>query len=103
MRKGAARIGSHAAEAMTGLLPKGSGGAPSEVKPEIWQDWEVFADMAAELGDRAAALAVAAENGLGAGRVGAADDLEGLSADKAFVLIGRSCSACHGRFRVETD
>ncbi len=101
VREGAARIAAHGGDAMTRLFPEGSGHAPSEVKPEVWRDWQAFSEMAAELEARATALRLAADNGLGAGIP--SQPLAEQPANEVFVKIGRSCSACHSRFRIETE
>jgi len=101
VRDGAARIAAHGGDAMTRLFPEGSGHAPSEVKPEVWQDWQAFSELAAELEARATALGLAAGNGLGAGTP--SGPLAEQPANEVFVQVGRSCSACHSRFRIETD
>ncbi|MFA3920677.1 c-type cytochrome [Ruegeria hyattellae] len=120
-------ISRHAGEALTRLFPEGSLDAPSEAKPEIWQDWDAFSAMAEKLRVTADGLAEASENGLemsgeapavggimgdqggsmmGGGMmgIGAGSDMMDLSqmpADGVFTMMGQVCSACHTRFRVE--
>ncbi|WP_170761413.1 c-type cytochrome [Ruegeria lacuscaerulensis] len=57
-------ISRHAGEALTKLFPEGSLDAPSEAKPEIWQDWDAFSALADQLRVMADGLADASENGL---------------------------------------
>ncbi|WP_170394389.1 c-type cytochrome [Ruegeria arenilitoris] len=120
-------ISRHAGEALTKLFPKGSLDAPSEAKPEIWQDWEAFSTLADQLRVMADGLAEASENGLMmAGEAPAVGDMMGgqggsmmggstigtgvganmmdlsqMPVDGVFTMMGQVCSACHTRFRVE--
>ncbi|MFV1601571.1 MULTISPECIES: c-type cytochrome [unclassified Phaeobacter] len=64
VREEAQTIQTHAGEVLTGLFPTGSDGHPSDAKPEIWADWEGFADLALQLETYSEGLALAAENGL---------------------------------------
>ena len=64
VRKEAARIKAHGGEAMTGLFPEGTDGAPSEAKPEIWSNWDEFETLAKRLEVLATGLDAAAANGL---------------------------------------
>ncbi|WP_170575212.1 c-type cytochrome [Ruegeria atlantica] len=71
-------ISRHAGEALTKLFPEGSLDAPSEAKPEIWQDWEAFSTLADQLRVMADGLAEASENGLMmAGETPAVGDMMG--------------------------
>ncbi|WP_170325366.1 c-type cytochrome [Ruegeria arenilitoris] len=120
-------ISHHAGEALTRLFPEGSLDAPSEAKPEIWQDWAAFSAMADQLRVTADGLAEASENGLmmagetnavggmmggqggsmmggdmmGAGAGSGMMDLSQMPADGVFTMMGQVCSACHTRFRIE--
>ncbi|WP_170387876.1 c-type cytochrome [Ruegeria atlantica] len=120
-------ISRHAGEALTKLFPEGSLDAPSEAKPEIWQDWEAFSALADQLRVMADGLAKASENGLmmagdapavgemmggqsgsmmGGSKMGTGAgtdmmDLSQMPADGVFTLMGQVCSACHTRFRVK--
>lgn len=42
-------IGQYAGETMTVLFPEGSIEGPSEARPEIWEDWPRFEELATEL------------------------------------------------------
>ncbi|MDA5095767.1 cytochrome c, partial [Aliiroseovarius sp. KMU-50] len=64
VRQAAATFSDHAGESMTTLFPEGSGGMPSEAKDAIWERWEEFSELAAQLGIYAEGLSGAAENGL---------------------------------------
>ena len=127
VRERAEAISHHAGEALTRLFPEGSLDAPSEAKPEIWQDWAAFSAMADQLRVTAVGLAEASENGLmmagetnavggmmggqgsstmgsdmmGAGAGSGMMDLAQMPADGVFTMMGQVCSACHTRFRIE--
>ncbi|MCK0141967.1 cytochrome c [Aliiroseovarius sp. F20344] len=130
IRSEAAKIGDHAGEAMTRLFPEGSGGAPSETKDVVWEDWQEFAALAEQLRVVADGLELAAENGLmmagtsgqranmmggstmmngstmmgGGFMMGGSSnmmDFADMPADGVFTMLGQVCSACHTRFRAE--
>ena len=129
IREYARTIEEHAGEAMTKLFPEGSGGMPSEAKDDVWTDWEQFEVLAMQLESLGKGLGQAAENGLAAS--GSADgastnmmgtggmmgtgsmmgagsmiDIEMLAqmpADAVFAKIGQACSACHTKFRAESN
>ena len=70
------------------LFPEGSGGHPSEAKPEIWTQWEEFTTDTEDLATAAAALN------------------EALSEDSPewkakFKGVIDACKACHKTFRAE--
>lgn len=64
VRAGAALIGKHSGDAMTGLFPKGSKHGASEAREEIWTNWEEFKSLSNRLELFAAGLSDAADNGL---------------------------------------
>ncbi|WP_170399999.1 c-type cytochrome [Ruegeria arenilitoris] len=126
VREHAEDISHHAGEALTRLFPEGSLDAPSEAKPEIWQDWAAFSALADQLRVMADGLADASENGLmmagetpavggmmggqggtmmgqqgGSMVSGSMMDYSQMPADGVFTMMGQVCSACHTRFRVE--
>lgn len=127
VRERAEDISNHAGEALTKLFPEGSLDAPSEAKPEIWQDWREFSALADQLRVMADGLVEASENGLmmggetsaaggmmggqsgsmmgggmmGTGASGGMMDLSQMPADGVFTMMGQVCSACHTRFRIE--
>jgi len=63
VRAGAARIRSHAGEALLKQFPEGSRSGPSEAKEEIWSNWDEFAALSHRLEALAAGLEEAAGNG----------------------------------------
>lgn len=81
-------IGSHGGTALLELFPKGSRSEVSEAKPEIWQDWNSFAEEAMRLSESAADLAKAMDDGKSKSE-----------SRKIFESLTRSCSACHKAFR----
>ena len=131
IRDYARTIEEHAGEAMTKLFPEGSGGMPSEAKDDVWTDWEQFEVLAMQLANLGKGLAQAAENGLAesGSEEGASTDMMGTSgmmgtggmmgqtmngmidiemlaqmpADAVFAKVGQACSACHTKFRAESN
>ena len=133
IRAEARKIRQHAGEAITRLFPEGSGGGPSEAKPEIWSSWDDFAAMAEELELLAGGLADAADNrlmqggtggmmGSGSGMMGMGSSMMGgqsammgapggmdaaalaaMPADGVFNMMAQTCSACHTKFRTEKN
>ncbi len=67
VRKAATQIQGHGGETMTKLFPEGSLDKPTEALPTIWEDWERFELLAAQLTDYSGALARAADNPQGPG------------------------------------
>jgi cytochrome c556 len=72
---------------MLKLFPAGSGAKPSEARPAVWREWADFEALAEDSAVRAEALIRAIEFG------------EEKTALRRFAELGRSCSACHERFR----
>lgn len=125
VREQAALLRSHAGEAITKRFPEGSGGMPSEARDEIWEQWETFTELANRLENLSVALEKGAENGLmkdgyhGNGDVEhdtmqkmmegempaevTPEALAGMPADSLFMMIGKTCSACHQDFRVKKE
>lgn len=130
VRAAAEEIGQHAGDAMTELFPEGSDGDPSEAKPDIWENWEEFAALAEQIHVLSEGLALASENGLstdamqGAGIMSegsmmgtspmmggssmmggttmmALEELAEMPADRVFLMVSQTCTACHTRFRAE--
>jgi cytochrome c556 len=56
VRKAAAEIKAGAGSHLVKLFPEGSGGAPSDALPTVWQNKDFFAHLADRLGDIAAVL-----------------------------------------------
>ena len=131
IRDYARTIEEHAGEAMTKLFPEGSGGMPSEAKDDVWTDWEQFEVLAMQLANLGKGLAQAAENGLAesVSEEGASTNMMGTSgmmgtggmmgqtmngmidiemlaqmpAEAVFAKVGQACSACHTKFRAESN
>lgn len=66
------------------FMEQGGADPASEVKPEIWANWDDFLVKAKALGDAAGALDVASAETIGAGMGG----------------IGGACVECHKAYRV---
>ncbi|MEJ8474631.1 c-type cytochrome [Roseibium algae] len=98
VRKAAAYMELHGGTELTKLFPEGSLMKPSEAKPDIWQDWETFKAQADDLKNSAAVLKDMSGNGLAS--LGA-DGV--LSVRQAFAAVGKTCSACHQKFRIKKD
>ena len=88
----ARQIAASGGDAMTKLFPKGSIMGPTEARPEIWTDWQRFAEMSKALSDRATALAEGAENA----RDGGANSPKAL-----FAAMAETCKSCHQDFRIK--
>ena len=85
----AERIVSHA-EKVPEMFPEGSNEAPSEALPAIWQDWETFLQLSADMKQNASDLRSAALN---------ATDVKSIRPQ--FAAVGKTCSACHEDFRIK--
>ncbi|MDV7144144.1 cytochrome c [Tropicimonas sp. TH_r6] len=105
---GAKVLSLHSGEAITARFPEGSGGMPSEATDAIWSDWDEFEALALRLETLAAGLeqAVANEGGdmsgltmVGDGASLTVEQLAEMPAEHVFVMIGRTCAACHKKFR----
>lgn len=133
VRAFATSVEEHSGEAMTKLFPEGSGGKPSEAKDQVWSDWEGFEKLAMELEILGQALSEAADNGLSSqvasganssmmsssmmdgqsalgGMMGQSDTnmmntdmLATLPAGALFTRISQTCSACHTKYRAESN
>ena len=112
VRTHAGTIRAHSGEALTSKFPQGSGGMPSEAKEEIWSEWDAFRAYAERMGILAGGLAEAADNGLMKDMGGHAMEhgdhldpamLAAMPADGVFMMIGKTCSACHEKFRQKMD
>lgn len=129
----ATAVEAHSGAAMTKLFPEGSGGMPSEAKDAVWSEWEKFDELAMHLETLGKALGEAADNGMsnGSNQSGASmmgtggmmgdqtatggmmgqsgsdmmdlDMLAGMPADAVFTQISQTCSACHTKFRAESN
>ncbi|MBG6145767.1 cytochrome c [Roseibium album] len=130
VRKNAEVLQSHSGEALTKLFPEGSIKGPSEAKPEIWSNWQEFADISGQLELFATALGEAADNGLsepgaGGGMMGQSgmmgqgsmmgegtmmgdpshmqnpELLAQMPVQGLFAMTAQTCSSCHTKFRIE--
>jgi len=70
------------------LFPEGTGGHPSEAKPEVWTQWDKFTADAETLTKAAAALKVALEG-------------EAPEWKAKFTDVVDGCKTCHKTFRAE--
>lgn len=108
VRAAAQAIESHA-HRIPRLFPSGSGGHASEARPEIWREWTGFNAQVEALRAFAAALAKAADRGLGAqdaSPVPSVTDrapepwaLRVMSPRQLFAGLTDTCRSCHERFR----
>ena len=109
MRELAATIAASGGDALTSLFPEGSHDPAGEALPAIWEDWDRFATLAANLVDAANAVAEAADNPPGPPSAGPPDPAAGggepqaMDAGMAVIQLGMSCGACHDDFRAEDD
>jgi cytochrome c556 len=90
-------IRDNAAAHMTKLFPEGSLKSPSEAKPEIWQDWEVFEKLAVDLEQKAQALHNSVHEQPNSNR----DNKTTLPPKTIFKMIAQNCADCHKSFRVK--
>jgi cytochrome c556 len=72
------------------LFPEGSGGEPSEAKPEIWTQWEKFTTDTERLATAAAALEETVSS-------------ESHEWKAKFKDVIDACKTCHKTFRAEKD
>lgn len=131
VEKAARILQMHSGEELTSLFPEGSNGAPSETKPEVWQQWEEFSALAEQLNLYAKALEAAAPNGLSmsdqmpnatmmgnnSSMMGAPNNstmmggtmtmvptpehLAKMPVEGLFNMVAQTCASCHSKFRVE--
>jgi cytochrome c556 len=118
VRDEASRIAAHGGETMTRLFPEDSNKAPSEALSSVWNNWEGFSALAAQLTTYAEALAEAADNPrtmpggggmmggnmMGGNMMGSAggptrEMLAQMPPDAAFMHLADTCAACHQDFR----
>lgn len=117
----------HAGTAMTDLFPEGTGGMPSMATDTVWTDGEEFAELAARLGEYGEGLALASVNPpamgatmtdmmgtdtmmgadtdamMGAETAMDAIDFASMPVDAAFEMVSQTCSACHSKYRMESN
>lgn len=86
----AGTIRDHAGDDIIALFPADSMDHPTEAKPEIWQDWAGFRELAFELETAGVTL------------VEVVDDAQTpAGALPAFTDLAQTCSACHEQFRIK--
>ena len=85
LRSSAIVIANHGGDFVR-LFPKGSGGAQSEAKPEIWSDMEGFNRRAVAMTAAAATL------------VALSNSIKQPALSEQFKSLGGACSACHRQF-----
>ncbi len=95
----------HAGAAMLEGFPEDSIDGPSEARPEIWQDWARFSELAERLALQGEGLILAAANPP-SGQTPAAvpHNLKSyavLPVDELFTLTAKTCAACHQDFRLK--
>lgn len=112
----------HAGSAMTDLFPEGTGGMPSAAKDTVWTDADEFAELAERLGEYGEGLALASDNPPAMGAAAMSDmmgadtdtmmgaepamdaiDFASMPVDAAFEMVSQTCSACHSKYRMESD
>ncbi|WP_319529061.1 cytochrome c [uncultured Cohaesibacter sp.] len=119
VREQAKIIRMHAGKAMTKQFPEGSLDEPTHAKPEIWSDWDRFAQLADQLNTYAEGLALAAGNEPtmggtmmeGQGPMASmmtsglhdAAELGQMPPDGVFAMMVDTCRSCHMDFRSRKD
>ena len=79
-------IKTHSGKALTDLFPKGSLQQPTEATPEIWSEWQEFAELADQLTIAATVLE-------------SVIDKDHKQRAVALQDLGKACSSCHKSFR----
>ena len=88
LRSSAIVIANHGGD-LVRLFPKGSGGAQSEAKSEIWSDMEGFNRRAVAMTAAAATL------------VALSSSIKQPALSEQFKSVGGACSACHRQIRAK--
>ncbi len=109
VRNNAKILQQHAGEHMVSLFPQGSDQAPTDAKPNVWEEQEAFGAIATKLQHYAVALESSADNPPQKldksqlpsfeGPVVSVDALAEKSVSVSFGLVAKSCSTCHTKFR----
>ena len=71
--------------------PEGSNRPPSDALPAIWQNWERFTDLVAQMRSEAERLEALARDG------------SQRNVLKQFAALGKTCRGCHTDFRRKID
>lgn len=77
-------------DALNALFPEGSMGGDTEALPAIWESWDEFAALSADLNTHAVAFQAALD----------ADDPK-TAMVPSFSAMGKACQDCHTKFRKE--
>jgi cytochrome c556 len=80
-------ISTHSGDNLTRLFPSGSIGDPSEAKQDIWEKWETFEALSAELNRQATGLAL----------------LSTRPKPAQFGKLAATCKGCHEQFRTRKN
>ncbi|WP_271271333.1 c-type cytochrome [Aliamphritea hakodatensis] len=109
VRQHSRTIAKHSDTTLTKLFPEGSLQHASEAKPEIWQKWDKFELLSAELKRISEALERAADSRESDGGDAAmsmtmdtammTETAAGDTADSLFRELADTCSSCHTTFR----
>ena len=101
----------HSGQNLIVLFPMGTSGTPSEVREEVWSNWDEFEKLVEELNDSVVSLSEFIET----------SNLENSAGDRALITngatssnnedlrefqerfkrIGKICSECHSQFRLK--
>lgn len=90
IEEAARKIEENSGSRLTSLFPEGSLPPSSDAKPEIWENWGEFEELAASL--------QAAGQKLGASASGSKAEVGG-----AFKALASSCKSCHEKFRLKAE
>ncbi len=102
---------SHSGQNLISLFPEGTSGEPSEVREEIWVNWEDFTKFADELEESAESLTKllnkenfgnSFSNGdTNTNKTSFNNNLDLNEFNEKFKAIGKVCSECHSKFRLK--
>ena len=73
--------------AINRVFPLGSNFEPSQAKPAIWENWQVFKDLAVSMERQALQLA--------------ADAATSGAVEKTYQELSKTCKSCHKKFRLK--
>ena len=77
----------HSFESSNRVFPPGSNFEPSQAKPAIWENWQVFKDLAVSMERQALQLA--------------ADAATSGAVEKTYQELSKTCKSCHRKFRLK--
>lgn len=120
VRTAAVLIRDNSGEVITSLFPKEGAKGHTEAKPEIWQQWSRFEEMAlrqqmisqglidaannkesAAESDSMMAASMMGSSAMMGQRTAPTDDYASMPAADVFKALADNCSSCHTRFRVK--